>query len=267
MSDMPDPPRKRGLPFLREVPIRVLAPNLVTLVALCSGLTAIRLSLEGNLTWALAAIIFAAVLDGIDGRLARLLKGTSRFGAELDSLTDFVNFGVAPAILLYTWLLKDAGHIGWVACLLFAIACALRLARFNVALDDPNKPAWAGQFFTGIPAPAGAITGLLPVYVELWGVPHTYFPAPLILIYVLAIAYLMVSRVPTFSGKTTGVSIGRDKIVFLLAGVAAFLALLVSYPWPVMTICTILYLAMIGLSVKRYRELTAADAAASEPKS
>jgi CDP-diacylglycerol---serine O-phosphatidyltransferase len=241
--------RDRSLPFLREVPIRVLAPNLVTLVALCSGLTAIRLSLEGQLQWALAAIIFAAVLDGVDGRLARLLKGTSRFGAELDSLTDFVNFGVAPAILLYTWLLRDAGHIGWVACLLFAIACGLRLARFNVALDDPDKPAWAG-----------AIVGLLPVYVELWGVPHAWFPAWLVLPFTLFVAFMMVSRVPIFSGKTAGVSIGRDKIVFLLAGVAGFLALLVSYPWPVMTICTLIYLGSIPFGMREHARLTRADA-------
>lgn len=258
----PGPRTGRGLPFLREVPIRVLAPNLVTVVALCSGLTAIRLSLEGQLQWALAAIIFAAILDGVDGRLARFLKGTSRFGAELDSLTDFVNFGVAPAILLYTWLLKDAGSLGWVVCLLFAIACALRLARFNVALDDPNKPAWSGNFFTGIPAPAGAMVVLLPVYIELWGVPHAYFPAVLVMPYTLAIAFLMVSRIPIFSGKNAGGgSIGRDKIVFLLAGVAAYLALLVSYPWPVMTVCTLLYLGTIPFSMKKHDELSKADAA------
>ena len=133
-----------------------LLPNLITLLALCAGLTAIRLAFEGKLEWALGAIVFAAVLDGIDGRVARLIKGQSRFGAELDSLADFVNFGCAPALILYLWGLHELGNVGWIAAMVFAICAALRLARFNVMIDDPNQPAWAGNFFTGVPAPAGA---------------------------------------------------------------------------------------------------------------
>src|SRR5437868_7893221 len=140
------------------IPVRTLVPNLITLLALCAGLTAIRLAVEQKLEWALAAIVFAALLDGIDGRIARLLKGTSRFGAELDSLADFVNFGVAPGVILYFWGLDDLGNVGWIASMVFAICAGLRLARFNVAIDDPNRPAWAANFFTGVPAPAGAIT-------------------------------------------------------------------------------------------------------------
>jgi CDP-diacylglycerol---serine O-phosphatidyltransferase len=142
-------PRQRGR--FRLIPVRTLVPNLITLLALCAGLTAIRLALEDKLEWAVAAIVFAALLDGIDGRVARMLRGTSRFGAELDSLADFVNFGVAPALMLYFWGLRELGNLGWIAGLVFAISTGLRLARFNVMVDDPNKPAWAATFFTGVP--------------------------------------------------------------------------------------------------------------------
>src|SRR5215470_12374981 len=142
----------------RAIPVRMLVPNVITLLALCAGLTAIRLSIEGRMELALGAIVFAAALDGIDGRVARLIKGQSRFGAELDSLADFVNFGVAPAVILYFWGLVEFGNVGWIAAMVFAICAGLRLARFNVAIDDPARPAWAAAFFTGVPAPAGAIT-------------------------------------------------------------------------------------------------------------
>src|SRR5262245_46611703 len=181
---------------LRQIPVRTLVPNLITLLALCAGLTAIRLAVEGKLEWAIAAIVFAATLDGIDGRVARMLKGTSRFGAELDSLADFVNFGVAPALILYFWDLHELGNAGWIAAMVFAICTGLRLARFNVMVDDPNKPAWAGNFFVGMPAPAGAVTVLLPIYVYFLGMPRFAFVAPVTLVYTLAIAFLMVSRLP-----------------------------------------------------------------------
>ena len=166
----PDPPPRRRR--FQAIPVRTLLPNLITLLALCAGLTAIRLAVEGKLDLALAAIVFAALLDGIDGRIARMLKGTSRFGAELDSLADFVNFGVAPALILYFWGLHELKSAGWIAALVFAICAGLRLARFNVMIDDPNQPAWAGNFFTGMPAPAGAITVLLPIYLYFLGVSN-----------------------------------------------------------------------------------------------
>src|SRR6266571_916967 len=167
----PDRPLAKRRRF-RPIPVRTLVPNLITLLALCAGLTAIRLAFEQKLEWALAAIVFAAVLDGLDGRVARMMKGQSRFGAELDSLADFVNFGCAPGLILYLWGLHDLGNVGWIVAMLFAICGALRLARFNVMIDDPNKPLWAGNFFTGIPAPAGAITVMLPIYLQLLGAPH-----------------------------------------------------------------------------------------------
>ena len=157
----PDAPDQRTF---RMVPVRYLAPNLITLLALCSGITAIRLAFEARFEIAVAAVILAIFLDAVDGRLARYLKGTSRFGAELDSLADFVNFGVAPAVLLYIYSLNSIRTSGWIVCLMLAIACALRLARFNVALDDPDKPPFANAFFAGIPAPAGAGLALAPFY-------------------------------------------------------------------------------------------------------
>src|SRR3954466_3653325 len=134
----------------RLIPVRMLLPNLITLLALCAGLTAIRLAIEEQLEWAVAAIVFAALLDGIDGRIARLLKGTSKFGAELDSLADFVNFGVAPALILYFWGLHEIKSVGWIAAMVFAICAALRLARFNVMIDDPSRAEWKKNFFVGM---------------------------------------------------------------------------------------------------------------------
>src|SRR4051794_17859551 len=172
----------------RAIPVRTLLPNVITLLALCAGLTAIRLAFENRLEWALAAIVFAAALDGIDGRIARLIKGQSRFGAELDSLADFVNFGCAPGLIIYLWSLHELGNVGWIAAMVFAICAALRLARFNVMIDDPNRPLWAGNFFTGVPAPAGAIVAMLPIYIDLVGGPKVGSTAALV--YTLAIGLL-----------------------------------------------------------------------------
>lgn len=257
-SEVEPPPRRVERVRLRLVPMRVLLPNVVTLLALCSGLTAVRLAIEGRIELALGAIVFAALLDGIDGRLARALKGTSRFGAELDSLADFVNFGCVPALMLYFWGLNEAGNFGWIAALAYAICAALRLARFNVMLDDPDRPAFAGDFFTGIPAPAGAITVLLPIYLELLGVPHGGVSAPIALIYCLAIAFLMISTVPAWSGKTIGRRVRRDMVLPLFVVVALFFALLVSYPWIVLSTGSIIYLATLPFSFTRHRRLMAA---------
>src|SRR5215472_11592511 len=183
----------------RPIPVRMLVPNVITLLAICAGLTAIRLSTEGRMELAVAAIVFAAVLDGLDGRVARMIKGQSKFGAELDSLADFVNFGVAPGLILYFWQLHYAHNGGWIAAMVFAIAGGLRLARFNATMDDPNKPPFAANYFTGVPAPAGAITVLLPVYLAFLGLWQP--PAMLTAVYTLMIAFLMVSRLPVFSGK------------------------------------------------------------------
>ena len=252
---------------LRQIPVRTLLPNLITLLALCAGLTAMRLAVEGKLEWAVAAIVFAALLDGIDGRVARMLKGTSRFGAELDSLADFVNFGVAPALILYFWGLQALGNAGWIAAMVFAICAGLRLARFNVMIDDPNRPAWAANFFTGMPAPGGAITVLLPIYVYfLFGEPRF---APVTFVYTLAIAFLMVSRIPVFSGKRVGKRVAPEMVLPVFVFVVLFFALLVSYPWWVLMIGTVLYLGSLPFGWISYRDherkAMAAAAASAAP--
>ena len=254
------PPQKRRR--FRQIPVRTLVPNLITLLALCAGLTAIRLAIEAQLEWAVAAIVFAATLDGIDGRVARMLKGTSRFGAELDSLADFVNFGVAPALILYFWGLHELGNAGWIAAMVFAICAGLRLARFNVMIDDPNRPPWAANFFVGMPAPAGAITVLLPIYVYFLGMPRLAFVAPVTLLYTLAIAFLMVSRLPVLSGKRVGKRIAPEMVLPVFVGVVLFFALLISYPWPVLTVGTVIYLASLAFGLLSYREYQRKDAAA-----
>ena len=249
----PDPERQvHRRRRVRAIPVRTLVPNLVTLLALCAGLTAIRLAFEQRLEWALAAVVFAAFLDGIDGRLARMLKGTSKFGAELDSLADFVNFGVAPGLILYLWGLHDLGNVGWIAAMVFAICGGLRLARFNVMTDDPDRPAWTGNFFTGVPAPAGALIGLLPIYIHLLGAPKLV--AALTLLYTLAIAFLMVSRLPVFSGKRVGKRVPPEMVLPVFVLVVLFFALLIAYPWWVLTIGSLCYLGALPLSFMSYRE-------------
>src|ERR1700759_528651 len=259
MNHSPFTPFKRRrdrqrLRRFRTVPVRVLVPNLITLLALCAGLTAIRFAVEGKLEWSLGAIVFAAVLDGIDGRVARLLKGTSRFGAELDSLADFVNFGVAPALILYFWDLHQLKSAGWIAAMGFAICAGLRLARFNVMIDDPNRPVWAGNFFTGMPAPAGAITVLLPIYIEFLGLPKLAVVAPVTLVYTLVIAFLMVSKLPVYSGKKMGTRVPPDMVLPVFVVVVLFFALLLSYPWEVLTLGTIAYLGSLPFGWLSYRD-------------
>ena len=211
---------------------------------------------------ALAAIVFAAVLDGLDGRVARLVKGQSKFGAELDSLADFVNFGVAPGLILYFWQLHELGNGGWIAAMVFAISGGLRLARFNATIDDPNKPAFAANFFTGVPAPAGAITVLLPVYLAFLGLGR--LPATLTAVYTLVIAFLMVSRLPVFSGKAVRLRVPPEMVLPVFVSVVFFVALLISYPWYILSAGTVLYLISLPagwLSYRRQEGKTAAQSA------
>lgn len=249
--------RRRPLFRYRQVPVRLLVPNFFTLLGLCAGLTAIRMAIEGRYELALAAIVFAALLDGVDGRVARMLKASSRFGAEFDSLADFVNFGVAPAIVLFTWGAWETPSmrgLAWIVVLLLAVSCGLRLARFNAMLDE-EKPKWQSNFFTGVPAPAGAIIALLPVYLDQLDAfdLRSGWPIYFVLIYTLLVAFLMVSTIPTYSGKLAGERISREWVMplFVLAG--AVVALLVTYPYVTLSIISLLYLAMIPIAVRRYR--------------
>lgn len=247
-------PRHRSLRErrrLRRLPVRSVLPNMLTVLALCAGLTSIRLGLEGRYELGVAAVMVAALLDGLDGRLARLLGSTTRFGAELDSLTDFVNFGVAPVLLLYSSTLHDLGGIGWIATLAYSVCCALRLARFNTALDDPDQPAWASHFFVGVPAPAGAGLVLLPLYLGLMGADWLLRLPLLVALYVTAIALLMISRLPTLSLKD--VRVPREKVLPLLVAVALLAALLFSYPWMTLSVLAVLYLAALPFGLLRHR--------------
>ena len=235
------------------VPLRAVLPSLVTLMALCAGLTSIRMTVEHRYDMAVLLIAVAAALDAIDGRIARFLKSTSRFGAELDSIADFVNFGVAPAVLIYVWSLQELRSLGWIAVLVFAICAALRLARFNVALDAADKPAWEAAYFVGVPAPAGAIIVMLPLYVEFVVLPHGFMTAPVTAIYTVAIGLLLVSRVPSWSGKVIGRRIARDLVAPLFVCGVLVVALLVSFPWQTLTLLTLAYLVCLPLSWRSFQ--------------
>ena len=254
----PKSPEMRRRRF-RPIPVRLLVPNVITLLAICAGLTAIRLSTEGRMELAVALIVFAAVLDGVDGRVARMIKGQSKFGAELDSLADFVNFGVAPGLILYSWTLHDLNNVGWIAAMVFAISGGLRLARFNATMDDPNKPAFAANFFTGVPAPAGAILVLLPIYLSFLGISAP--PVALTASYTLLIAFLMVSRLPVFSGKTVRLRVPPEMVLPVFVAVIFFVALLVGYPWHILSVGSVLYLLSLPWGWKAYRDHERAAAA------
>ncbi len=252
---VPEPPEPKKRLF-KPVPLRLVIPNAITLFSLCLGLTAIRFGYEGRLEHAVWAIVIAAVLDGIDGRVARMLKGTSRFGVELDSLADFINFGVAPSLILYNFSLKELGGFGWVAAMIYTIALVLRLARFNVMVDDPNRPEWKKDFFSGIPAPACALTSMVPIYLHLLGVPmEGKTLAILQAVYVFAIALLAVSTVPVYSGKTIGKNIPRQVVLPILLVLVACFALMINFRIEALLVIAIAYLAAIPLSVIRYRVL------------
>src|SRR5213596_1441766 len=258
----PNSPEVRR-PRFRPIPVRMLVPNVITLLAICAGLTAIRLSIEGRMELAVAAIVFAAALDGIDGRVARMIKGQSKFGAELDSLADFVNFGVAPGLILYFWQLHEIHNGGWIAAMVFAISGGLRLARFNATMDDPNKPAFAANYFTGVPAPAGAITVLLPIYLAFLGLPK---PHPtLTALYTLLIAFLMVSRLPVFSGKTIRMRVPPEMVLPVFVSVIFFIALLIGYPWHILSAGSVLFLLSLPAGWKSYRDHERKAALAAQP--
>lgn len=263
MTKQSRPPKREKLPAkprrFAKVPIRFLLPNIITLLAVCSGVTAIRLATEDRYELAVAAVILACLLDALDGRVARMLKGASKFGAELDSLADFVNFGVAPAMLLYMWSLHSMKNIGWIIALGLAICCALRLARFNVAIDDPDKPPFAGKFFSGIPAPAGALLAMAPMYLGFLGViSDGSAAAPFVLPFVAAVAVGIVSRIPTFSGKGSGQQISRDKALPIVVTTVFAMILLITYPWEMLTFLSVAYVAMIPVSMRSYHRQEAA---------
>ncbi len=249
-------PRFEGQSFNR------LIPNIMTLLGLCAGLVAIRFALEQRWEQAATLIVVAGAIDGLDGRLARLLKATSRFGAEFDSLADFLSFGVAPAFVLYLWAMHAAGSLAFAPCLLFAVCSSLRLARFNAALDVglAPKPAYAYNFFTGVPAPMGAGVALFPLFAGIYFedaglhtlaglVRHPAFVGTVLVV----TAALMVSTLPTWSFKNFKVP--REFVLPLLLGVGLFVALLVAEPWAALAAGGVGYLAMLPFSLRSYQRL------------
>ncbi len=245
------PPHGRGGPRIREIPLRMVLPNLITVLAICAGLSGIRFAFEGRFETAVAMVLFAAFLDGIDGRLARMMKATSKFGAQMDSLADIVNFGVAPALVLYAFLLDRAGSPGWIAALLFAVACGLRLARFNVLDEDLERAPWQEEYFVGVPAPAGAVLVMLPVYLAFIGGYEPGRVAAFIASgFTVLAAFLLVSRLPVNSGKK--VRIRRDWVLPVILAVALLILLFFNYPWQTLSVGVLAYLIFLPLSVRAY---------------
>ncbi|MEI9406715.1 phosphatidylcholine/phosphatidylserine synthase [Mesorhizobium sp. Cs1330R2N1] len=230
----------------------MVLPNLVTVLAICAGLSGIRFAFENRFEIAVVMVLLAAFLDGIDGRLARMLKATSKFGAQMDSLADIVNFGVAPALVLYAFLLDRAGSPGWIAALLFTIACGMRLARFNVLADDTDQPAWQTEYFVGVPAPAGAVLVMLPLYLYFLrlGLEPTRPAAFIASGFTVLVAFLLVSRLPVYSGKS--VKIPGDRVLPVILGVVLYILLLMAYPWYTLTASVAGYLLFLPFSVRAY---------------
>ena len=241
-----------GGPRIREIPMRMVLPNLVTVLAICAGLSGIRFGFEGRFEPAVVMVLLAAFLDGIDGRLARMLKATSKFGAQMDSLADIVNFGVAPALVLYAFMLDRAGSPGWIAALLFTIACGLRLARFNVLDEETDRPSWQTEYFVGVPAPAGAVLVMLPLYLSFLrlGLEPTRTTGFIATGFTILVAFLLVSRLPVHSGKN--VRIPGDKVLPIILGVVLYILLLMAYPWHTLTASAAGYLVFLPFSVRAY---------------
>lgn len=253
-------PRSRRL---RALPVNSLIPNILTVLALCAGMSAIRFALQERWEFAVAGVFVAAVLDGLDGRMARLLKGATKFGAELDSLSDFIAFGVAPAMLIFLWSTQDLKGLGWIAALAYSTCCALRLARFNTALDDPDRPAWAGQFFTGVAAPAGAGLALLPMTVSFQFEELPINAPAITAMWLLFVGLLMISRIPTYSFKR--IRVGREQVLPTLLLVGLIAAVAASYPWFVLSTVCALYLVSIPFSFLSHRRHAAGRHAIAAP--
>ncbi|MDC1126923.1 CDP-diacylglycerol--serine O-phosphatidyltransferase [Candidatus Pelagibacter sp.] len=231
---------------------RVILPNMLTLIGVCIGLTSIRFALDGNFEFAIIAIIFAALIDGLDGRIARLIKATSKVGKELDSLTDMISFGVAPAFIMYFWKLNTLGRFGWLVCLIYVICVALRLARFNV--NSNQEPSWRDNFFEGVPSPAGGILVLTPLIISLTNFNFIQLNYNIIVpAFFITTSLLLISKFPSYSFKK--IVIQRKTTIFLLFGIVLFFGLLLIYPLNVIAISAVIYLLMLPISFFHYQKL------------
>ena len=240
---------------------RVILPNMLTLIGVCIGLTSIRFALDERYEFAIVAIIIAAVIDGLDGRIARLIKGTSKVGKELDSLTDMISFGVAPAFIMYFWKLNELGRFGWLICLIYVICVALRLARFNV--NTGGEPSWRDNFFEGVPSPAGGILVLTPLIfsmssIELFKIDY----AIIVPIFFIITSFLLISKFPSYSFKK--IVIQRKATIFLLFSIVLFFGLLLIYPFNVISISAIIYLTLLPISFYHYQKLKKENEDASQ---
>ncbi len=229
---------------------RFILPNLLTLIGVCLGISSIKFALDQNYNLAVIFLIFAALLDTLDGRIARLIKGTSEFGKELDSLTDFVSFGIAPAFILYFWELKNYGKIGWAITLVFSVCCVLRLARFN--LTRISEPEWKRNYFEGIPSPAGAILILLPLIYELSELQLNLDIKKFTPYLVVTVAVLLISNIPTFSLKK--IKISSQLTIFLLFGIAVIFVSLIFFTFKALLVLGLLYLVSIPVSYFLYKK-------------
>ena len=231
---------------------RVILPNMLTLIGVCIGLTSIRFALDGRFELAIIAIMFAALIDGLDGRIARLIKGTSKVGKELDSLTDMISFGVAPAFIMFFWKLNTLGRFGWLLCLIYVICVALRLARFNV--NSGQEPSWKDNFFEGVPSPAGGILVLTPLIISLSGFDFFDLNYNIIVpTFFILTSLLLISKFPTYSFKK--IIIPRRTTIFLLFGIVLFFGLLLIYTFNVIAISTIIYLSLLPISFFHFQKI------------
>ena len=243
---------KNNFKIVSDRKARMILPNMLTLIGVCIGLSSIKFALDEKFELSIVAIIFAAVIDGLDGRIARLIKGTSKVGKELDSLTDVISFGVAPSFVMYFWLLNNLGKFGWLLCLIYVVCVALRLARFNVTSNE--EPSWKDNFFEGVPSPAGGILVLMPLIFSLSGFDFLIISYNILVpVFFISVSFLLISKFPTYSLKK--IIIPRSMTVFLLFGIVLFFGLLLIYPFKVVFLSGFIYLSLIPISFLHYRKI------------
>ena len=252
---------KKNIRLVSNKNSRVILPNIMTLVGVCIGLTSIKFAFDGRFELSVIAVLIAAIIDGLDGRIARLIKGTSKVGKELDSLTDMISFGVAPAFIMYFWKLNELGRFGWLICLIYVICVALRLARFNV--NTGGEPSWRDNFFEGVPSPAGGILVLTPLIfsmssIELFKIDY----AIIVPIFFIITSFLLISKFPSYSFKK--IVIQRKATIFLLFSIVLFFGLLLIYPFNVISISAIIYLTLLPISFYHYQKLKKENEDASQ---
>ena len=243
---------KNNFKIVSDRKARMILPNMLTLIGVCIGLSSIKFAVDGKFELSIGAIILAALIDGLDGRIARLIKGTSKVGKELDSLTDVISFGVAPSFVMYFWSLNNLGKFGWLLCLIYVVCVALRLARFNV--NSNEEPSWKDNFFEGVPSPAGGILVLIPLILSLSGFDFLIISYNILVpVFFISVSFLLISMFPTYSLKK--IIIPRSMTVFLVFGIVLFFSLLLIYPFEVIFLSGFIYLSLIPISFLHYRKI------------